>query len=222
MSNIERKNKYLYSRYLEEKINIIKDIYSIKEKNIEIERQNRKQDSLIGFLTSRKQFHTQIEKVLGGNDYPRAFEAYKDNGVPELEKFLSQSNVTGANAANVFTSIAKQIRKQNPVDCAKLAKLAYASDPRQFRLKWLAFRLVDAGERIPAAAIFEILVNDIEFTEEEKQKILNNSSYIVNNFSLTGNNTQSTQSEYTSDKNYISNKYFFIIKKINEKLKKIN
>lgn len=215
MVNIKKENKSNYICYLEEKVNIIKYIYNVKEKNIKIE----KQDSLIGFITSRKQSYTQIERMLGGNDYPRAFEAYKDRGVPQLEDFLSQRDVTGANAANVFTYVAKQIRKQNPVDCAKLAKLAYASDPKPFRLKWLAFRLLDAGERIPAAAIFEILVNEIEFTEKEKQKILNNSSYIVNNFSLTDNNAQAKQSEYISGKKYISNKDFFIIKKINKKLK---
>ena len=52
------------------------------------------------------------------------------------------------------------------------ARLAWETDPRPYRLKWLAFRLHDAGDAITAEALLDMLPADIPMSESEQRQAM--------------------------------------------------
>jgi len=59
---------------------------------------------------------------------------------------------------------------QKPAEAAEIARRAYETEPRPFRLKWLAFRLHEACELIEAEAMLDALPPDMKFSDSETQQ----------------------------------------------------
>ncbi|QYJ24174.1 hypothetical protein KYT87_13680 [Achromobacter sp. ES-001] len=112
---------------------------------------------------------TQIKK-LGGKNFEAVILAFKQGGLEAVESLLASVSSGPATRANALTVLARSFLGQDPSMVAELARQAYEVDPRYFRLKWLAFRLHEAGELIEAEAILDIAVEEIQFSESESRQ----------------------------------------------------
>lgn len=113
--------------------------------------------------------HTPPE-VLGGKGFEKAISAYREGGLPALEKLLASVTIGPFVHASALTAVARSLMHQDPVRAAEISRGAYDVDPRPFRLKWLAFRLHEAGEVIEAEALIDALPKDVQFSESESKQ----------------------------------------------------
>lgn len=109
-------------------------------------------------------------KRLGGKEYKKVIDAYGDGGFDSVHKLLTES-LSPSMKANGYMAVARHIMNSDPVKTAEAARFAYECDPQDFRLKWLAFRLHEAGSVIEAEAILNILPTDVKFSESELRQV---------------------------------------------------
>jgi hypothetical protein len=117
----------------------------------------------------RESSRTKVPKVLGGQGYDKVITAHSDEGFKAVEKLLARVSAPTIQA-NAYTALARNIMNNDRVATAEAARRAYEMEPRPFRLKWLAFRLHEAGDVIEAEAMLDILPNDIKFSESEARQ----------------------------------------------------
>lgn len=72
--------------------------------------------------------------------------------------------------ANAWTALSRHLMQNKRDHAAEAARRAYALDPKPYRLKWLAFRLHEAGDVIEAAAMLELLPADTPFSSSETRQ----------------------------------------------------
>ena len=72
--------------------------------------------------------------------------------------------------ANAYTALARQVMLTDARQAADLARLAWETDPRPYRLKWLAFRLHEADDAINAEALLDMLPDDISMSDSEERQ----------------------------------------------------
>lgn len=106
-------------------------------------------------------------KSLGGKEYVKVIAAYDDGGVKAVEHLLQAAAVSPIVQANAWTALARGLMHKDVVAAADAARRAHAVDPRAFRLKWLAFRLHEAGELLESEAMLALLPLDINFSDSE-------------------------------------------------------
>ncbi|MCP3889245.1 MAG: hypothetical protein GY702_10280, partial [Desulfobulbaceae bacterium] len=109
-------------------------------------------------------------KTLGGKGFDKVIAVYSDGGFTAVEKMFSRVSPSPAIQANGYTALARHVMKSDRAAAADAARRAYEIDPQPFRLKWLAFRLHEAGDVIEAEAILDILSTEITFSESELRK----------------------------------------------------
>ena len=106
--------------------------------------------------------------VLGGKNFEKVVEIYTTNGTEAMENLLDSVNLSHVMRANAYTAIARKMMLVDPQQTAILARKAWETDPRPYRLKWLAFRLHESGNAISAESLLEMLPSDINMTSSEK------------------------------------------------------
>lgn len=107
-----------------------------------------------------------IPAALGGKSGDKVIAAYRKGGLEAVNGLLTDINAPMVKA-NVYTLLARQLRNEDWEMTAQLARLAYEEDPRSYRLKWLAFRLYEAGEIAEADAMLALLPEDTTFSDSE-------------------------------------------------------
>ncbi len=109
-------------------------------------------------------------KALGGKEFEKVIEAFHDGGKEAVEKLFSRVSPAPSMQANGYTALARHVMKSDRTTAAEAARRAYETDPKPFRLKWLAFKLHEAGDVIEAEAMLDILPTDITFSESESRQ----------------------------------------------------
>ena len=109
-------------------------------------------------------------EALGGKDFGKVISAFRQGGFEAAETLLAGQAISPAMQANAYTALARAIMKGDRSNAAQAARRAHALDPKPFRLKWLAFRLHEAGEVMEAEAMLDILPEDIAFSESEQRQ----------------------------------------------------
>ena len=114
---------------------------------------------------------TTPPSALGGVNFDKIVNAYAIGKMEAVEKLLNSVFISSVMRANAYTTLARKIISSDVKQAAILARMAWETDPRPYRLKWLAFRLHDAGDAINAEAILNMLPLDINLTDSEKAHI---------------------------------------------------
>ena len=109
-------------------------------------------------------------KFLGGKGFPNVLAAFDEGGFDAVEKLMGVIAVQPAVQANAYTVLARKLMFGNCRGAAEAARRAHALDPKPYRLKWLAFRLHEAGEVIEADAVLDLLSSDTPFSESEARQ----------------------------------------------------
>jgi FkbM family methyltransferase len=108
--------------------------------------------------------------ALGGKDFNKTIAAYQSGGFDAVEKSMERLSVSSAIQANAYTALARNLAKSDRANAAEAARRAYNLDPKAFRLKWLAFRLHEAGDVIEAEAMLDVLPAETQFSESEARQ----------------------------------------------------
>lgn len=109
---------------------------------------------------------------LGGKSFQKVIDAYSAGGVEAVEKLLDSVFIAPNMRANAYTALARHLMLIDVQKAAEFARLAYETDPRPYRLKWLAFRIHDADEVVTAEAMLDMLPADIPMSESEQRQVL--------------------------------------------------
>ena len=107
---------------------------------------------------------------LGGKDFSEAIKAYAVGGADAVEKLLDSVFLSPGMRANAYTVLARHLLLTDVRKAAEYARLAWETDPRPYRFKWLAFRLHDADDAITAEALLDMLPDDMTMTESEQRQ----------------------------------------------------
>ena len=106
-----------------------------------------------------------------GKNFSEIITRYNDAGEEAVEKLLNSVPISPTMRADAYTMLARYLKQSTPQKAAQYAKLAYNIDPKDYRLKWLAFRLYEASDAVTADAILTILPNNISMSDWEKQQL---------------------------------------------------
>ena len=109
---------------------------------------------------------------LGGKSFQKVIDAYGAGGVDAVEKVLDSVFIAPTMRANAYTALARQLMPSDAKKAAAIARLAWETDPRPYRLKWLAFRMHDADDAVTAEAMLELLPADIPMSESEQRQVM--------------------------------------------------
>lgn len=122
----------------------------------------------------------QSLKKLGGESFAKLMEIESKSGESELHKLLEDSNLDQQIKASAYTQIAKNSRSSDKEKTLRLAKRAWESDPRLFRLKWYAFQAWNAQRYREAEILFDLMDGLVDFSEKEKEIIDKNKKFAKN------------------------------------------
>lgn len=106
--------------------------------------------------------------ILGGKSFQKVIDTYKIGGTDAVEKLLNSTFLSSVMRANAYTALARYVKQTDSKLTATLARMAWETDPRPYRLKWLAFRQHEAYDAITAEALLDMLPSDINMTPSEK------------------------------------------------------
>ena len=107
---------------------------------------------------------------LGGKTFEKVIDAHRAGGVAAVESLLASASVSPVMQANALTVLARSLMHVDPAMAAEVAQRAFSKDPRPFRLKWLAFRVHEAGDANRAEAMLDALPADIKFSDSEERQ----------------------------------------------------
>jgi 3'(2'),5'-bisphosphate nucleotidase len=105
-------------------------------------------------------------KALGGKGFDKVISVYDGDGFDAVERLLAEVS-SPIMQANAYTALARHLLKKDRVSAAEAARRAHSLDPKLYRLKWLAFRLYEAGDIIQAEAMLNILPADTSFSDSD-------------------------------------------------------
>lgn len=108
--------------------------------------------------------------ALGGKSFQKVLDAHAAGGSEAVEKLLDSAFLSPVMRANAYTALARQVMLTDARQAADLARLAWETDPRPYRLKWLAFRLHEADDVINAEALLDMLPDDISMSDSEERQ----------------------------------------------------
>ena len=112
---------------------------------------------------------TEPPAALGGASFQKVLDTYAADGIEAVEKLLDSVFLSPVMRANAYTALARQVMLTDARQGAELARMAWKTDPRPYRLKWLAFRLHEADDTINAEALLDMLPADINMNASEKR-----------------------------------------------------
>lgn len=107
--------------------------------------------------------------ALGGPSFQKVLDVYAADGNKGVEKLLDSIFLSPVMRANAYTALARQVMLTDAKQGAELARKAWETDPRPYRLKWLAFRLHEADDAINADVLLDMLPADISMNASEKR-----------------------------------------------------
>ena len=108
---------------------------------------------------------------LGGKSFQAVIDAYSADGANAVEKKLDSVFIAPTMRANAYTALARHLMIIDVQTAAEFAHRAYETDPRPYRLKWLAFRMHDANDAVTAEAMLDMLPADIPMSESEERQV---------------------------------------------------
>lgn len=161
----------------------------------------------------RKATKQKPTSVLGGETYAAVIKSYEDKGFAGVESLLNLS-VAPRIQGDAYTSLARHIKSSDVKAAAEAADKAYRADPKPYRLKWLAFRVYEAGDSQRAEAILALLPKEMRFSDSEKNEITQ-----VRYDAKNERKREACRKSYAkNDQRNVSN----VIKELSEKINKLS
>ena len=109
---------------------------------------------------------------LGGKTFQKVLDTHDSGGPEAVEKLLDSVFISPVMRANAYTALARHLMLTDVQKAAANARLAWETDPKPYRLKWLAFRVHDADDAVTAEALLDMLPGDISMSESEERQAM--------------------------------------------------
>ena len=113
---------------------------------------------------------TTPPSALGDKSFQKVIDAHNTDGTEAVEKLLDSVFISPAMRADAYTALARHLMPLDVWKATENARLAYETDPRPYRLKWLTFRVHDTDDAITAEAMLDMLPADITMSESEERQ----------------------------------------------------
>jgi len=110
--------------------------------------------------------------ALGGKTFQKVVDAYAGGRDDAVERLLDGVTISHVMRANAYTALARQLMGSDAKNAASYARRAWESDPRPYRLKWLASRVYEAGDTATAEALLDMLPEDIAMSDSEQRQAM--------------------------------------------------
>ena len=118
-----------------------------------------------------KSFCPSPPQLWGGVHYTRIIEAYQTGGNDSVDRLMKKKGSATAKA-NAWTFLARELQSRGDTQGALgAAREAFSCEPKMFRLKWLVFRLYEAGEFIEAEVTLSLLPVETDFSASEQRQV---------------------------------------------------
>lgn len=118
----------------------------------------------------RRWGRTTPPAALGGTSFSTVIARYGQGGLAAVETLLTEQACSPLISAQALTALARSLHDRDRAAAAVIARRAFACDPKPYRLKWLAFRIDDAGDPIAAEALLDVLPPGTPFSESESRQ----------------------------------------------------
>ena len=110
--------------------------------------------------------------VFDGQTFSKLIEIYNNEGYNKAYFFIKKINTSNKIKADAYTFVLKFCRnKKNYLHAAKFARFAHNIDPKPFRRKFLAFRLVSTFDYLESYNLLKIFKDKTIFSTLELKKI---------------------------------------------------
>ena len=119
----------------------------------------------------RQSNQQQAPESLGGKDFGKVIAAFDQGGFDAVQTLFAAAAVLPGMKANAWTALARHLKHRNAAQAAEAARCAYNEDPKAYRLKWLAFKLHEAGDVLEADAMLDVLPQDTNFSDSESRQV---------------------------------------------------
>ncbi len=107
---------------------------------------------------------------LGGETFQKVLDAHAFGGGEAVERLLDSVAIPPAIRASAYTALARRLQPTDARGAADFARLAWETDPQTYRLKWLAFRVDDAGDVVNAEVLLDMLPEDVGMSDSERRR----------------------------------------------------
>lgn len=173
--------------------------------------------ALLGLPGKLRKFWRATEQttppaILGGKDFGKVLEAHSKGGRQAVEKLLDSVFLAPNMRANAYTALARHLMSLDVKKAAEFARLAYETDPRPYRLKWLAFRMHDVDDALAAEAMLALLPDDIKMSDSEQRQV----GQIRNDAARQSKSAVQTDMHYKERKSTVDKKLAELSKKAEE------
>ncbi|BBU69668.1 hypothetical protein [Fluviibacter phosphoraccumulans] len=125
--------------------------------------------ALLGFW--RTATSKNIPAALGGKEFAGVIKAYEERGFVGVKSILKEDGLSPIVRANAYTALARHLMRRDAKGAAEAASKAFETDPKAYRLKWLAFKMHDAGDLAKAEAMLDLLPLDTKFSDSEERQV---------------------------------------------------
>lgn len=110
--------------------------------------------------------------ALGGKNFQKVLDAYGTGKESAVENLLDAAGISHVMRANAYTALARHLMNTDATIASSYARRAWESDPRPYRLKWLASRVYEAGDTATAEALLDMLPRDITMSASEQRQVM--------------------------------------------------
>jgi hypothetical protein len=122
-------------------------------------------------ITSVPRLWRSIPPDALGENFEKLIATHDRGGFAVVECLLAGVSISGVMRANAYTALARHLmKKDDRAGAAQAAREAHVSDPKPYRLKWLVFRLYEAGAVVEASALLDILPPGLSFSGSEARR----------------------------------------------------
>lgn len=105
-----------------------------------------------------------------GRQLNRVMAAYQRGGIAGVDELLLKADAKPKVIAKSFLALARQLQPSDPAEAAQAARRAHEAVPDPSVMKWLAFRLFEAGEiEEPARLLKSLPEGTVKSTSEKRR-----------------------------------------------------
>lgn len=103
----------------------------------------------------------------------KVIDLYNKKGNEAVENYLNSLSFSNKVKSDIYTGLARFLKQKKEMHkSAEFANIAFYNDPQYYRLKWLAFRINEAGDSITANILLSLLPNNLKISTWEQQEII--------------------------------------------------
>lgn len=104
---------------------------------------------------------------LGGKSFEKVIDAYENGGDKAVEALLDEARISHIIRADAYMALARSLQSKDREKSVCMAHKSWETDPKPWRMKYLAYRMYEAGDFAKAEALMDMILPDFPLRDEE-------------------------------------------------------